>query len=69
VPPGVDEEAKSFYQSQLREKVSVLVVKAIKIYEQSLQMAQRVGEKNEWVERTSMSLERMKTLYLSQKEG
>lgn len=69
VPPGVDEEAKSFYQNQLREKVSVLVVKAIKIYEQSLQMAQRVGEKNEWVEKTSLSLERMKTLYLSQKEG
>lgn len=69
VPPGVDDEAKAYYQTQLREKVSVLVVKAIKIYEQSLQMAQRVGEKNEWVERTSVSLERMKSLYLSQKEG
>lgn len=69
VPPDLDEEAKNVYLEELRKRVSVLVVKAIKVYEQSLQMAQRVGEKNEWVDQTTKSLERMKTLYLAELEG
>ncbi|MCK6545669.1 tetratricopeptide repeat protein [Myxococcota bacterium] len=64
VPPGLGDEAKEFYLTEIRKKIGVLVSKAIKIYEQSLEMAARVGEKNEWVERTSKSLERMKSLYL-----
>jgi tetratricopeptide (TPR) repeat protein len=66
VPPGLGEEAKEYYLSEIKKKVGVLVTKAIKIYEQSLEMATRVGEKNEWVERTSKSLERMKSLYIDQ---
>lgn len=69
VPPDLDKEEKSVYLELLRKRVSVLVVKAIKVYEQSLQMAQRVGEKNEWVDQTSKSLERMKSLYLAELEG
>jgi hypothetical protein len=64
VPPGLSEEGKAFYLGEVRKKVAVLVTKAITIYEQSLEMATRVGEKNEWVERASKSLERMKSLYL-----
>jgi tetratricopeptide (TPR) repeat protein len=69
VPPDLDDEAKKVYLEELRAKIGVLVVKAIKVYEQSLEMAQRVGEQNEWVERTSRSLERMKSLYLAELGG
>ncbi len=64
VPPSLDSDSQELYSKELRKRVSVLVLKAIQVYERSLQMAQRVGEKNEWVEKTSESLERMKTLYL-----
>lgn len=63
-PPGLSDETREFYAGELRKRVGVLVTKAIQVYEQSLEMATRVGEKNEWVERTSKSLERMKSLYL-----
>jgi tetratricopeptide (TPR) repeat protein len=69
VPPELDEEASKAYRAQLREKIGVLVVKAIQVYERSLEMANRVGEKNEWVERTTRSLERMKSLYLESLDG
>ena len=69
VPADVTGDAKDIYVEELRERVKVLVVKAINVYEQSLAMAQRVGERNEWVERTSQSLERMKSLYLSAFQG
>lgn len=65
IPPDLEGEARSIYVEEVQKKVSVLVVKAIKVYEMSLEMAERVGESNEWVERTNRSLERMKTLYRS----
>lgn len=68
-PPGISEGATDFYREELKKRIAVLVTKAIKIYEQSLEMATRVGEKNEWVERTSKSLERMKSLYLESFSG
>lgn len=63
-PPGIDAEATSYYREELQAKVAVLVKKAIDVYERSLDMATRVGEQNEWVERTEKALERMKTLAL-----
>lgn len=63
-PQGLSEDGKAYYVAEVRKKVAVLVSKAIEIYERSLEMAGRVGEKNEWVERTTRSLERMKDLAL-----
>jgi tetratricopeptide (TPR) repeat protein len=64
VPPGLSDGAKEEYLNLVRERISVLVSKAIQIYERSLEMAERVGERNEWVERTAAALERMKALAL-----
>lgn len=69
VPNGLSEGGKEYYLGEVRKKVGILVSKAIKIYEQSLEMAGRVNEKNEWVERTSKSLERMKSLYIESIAG
>ncbi|MEM1023387.1 MAG: tetratricopeptide repeat protein [Myxococcota bacterium] len=63
VPESLDESAKMVYREELRKRVRVLVKKAIRVYEMSKEMAERVGEKNEWVERTNASLQRMKDLY------
>lgn len=68
-PPDLPEGAKELYIAELREKLSVLVSKAMMVYERSLEMAERVGEKNEWVERTERALERMKTLALANLKG
>lgn len=69
IPPGLPQESKPYYIGALKEKIGVLVSKAIQIYERSLEMAERVGEKNEWVERTSRALERMKALALEAIRG
>ena len=69
VPPELTEEQRIFYREELKKRVSVLVMKAIKVYETSLAMARRVGEDNDWVEKTSASLERMKSLYIAELDG
>jgi len=66
VPPELTEDQKQAYREELQKRVGVLVTKAINVYEMSLEMAERVGQKNEWVDKTSESLERMKRLYLAQ---
>ncbi|MEM7678013.1 MAG: tetratricopeptide repeat protein [Myxococcota bacterium] len=43
VPTDLKDDARSVYRDELRDRVSVLVMKAIKVYESSLQMARRVG--------------------------
>lgn len=69
VPESLSEEAKQVYREELQSRVKVLVVKAIKVYEMSKEMAERVGEQNQWVERTKSALERMKSLYLASSEA
>lgn len=69
VPPDLPSDSKPYYVDSLKEKIGVLVSKAIQVYERSLEMAERVGEKNEWVERTSRALERMKALALEAIRG
>jgi len=66
VPEDLEADAKAIYLEELRKRIAVLVRKAIMVYERSLAMAQRVGESNEWVERTSKALERMKALALNE---
>lgn len=65
VPPGLEPDVAEVYREELRNRVSVLVKKAIQVYEMNREMAERVGEQNEWVEKTSVALERMKRLYLA----
>lgn len=69
VPPELAAGAAEIYREELRKRVSVLVKKAIRVYEMNREMAERIGEQNEWVERTSLALERMKKLYLETAEG
>ena len=65
VPQGLDEGAADIYREEVRDRVSILVEKAIRVYEMNRAMAERIGEDNEWVQRTTAALERMKALYLA----
>ena len=69
LPPDLPADAEPYYRELLTEKISVLVSKAIQVYERSLEMASRVGEQNEWVERTARALERMPALAVAAIRG
>jgi tetratricopeptide (TPR) repeat protein len=64
LPRGLTEEQRGLYQEELGKKVRNLISKAIRIYEQTLSTAQRVGAKNSYVERTEQALERLRKLLL-----
>jgi tetratricopeptide (TPR) repeat protein len=63
-PTDLTHEQVAMYNQEVRNKVSVLLRKAVKIYEEACAMAQRTGLKSSWIERMQESLERIKKLYL-----
>jgi len=64
LPRGLTEDQRAIYQAELRKKVRNLVQKAIRIYEETLSVAQRTGAQNAYVEKTQAALERMRRLLL-----
>jgi len=50
---------------KLRKKVRVLMAKAIRIYEETLAIARRVGAQSDYVERIRAALDRVKKLLLA----
>ncbi|HLQ33200.1 MAG TPA: hypothetical protein VK457_10970 [Chloroflexota bacterium] len=49
----------------MRKKVRVLMAKAIRIYEETLAIARRVGAQSDYVERIRAALDRVKKLLLA----
>jgi len=56
------------YRQELRKKVRVLVTKAITIYERTLEAAERIGAQNTFVEKTKLSLQKMRDLLMADAE-
>ncbi len=62
VPPELTPDQADLYRRELRKKVAILVRKAIKTYETTINMARRTGADNVWVGKTEQSLQRMQDL-------
>ncbi len=63
-PEELDVEQADVYQEEVRNKVNVLVKKALKIYEQALMIGHSTGGDNVWVKQLQASIERLKQIYL-----
>ena len=64
VPPELTGEAREVYLDEVRKQVKNLLQKAITIHEKNVLMAERIGEKNEWVRRSNEQMEQLKKLLM-----
>lgn len=64
VPPSLVGEARDVYLEEVRKQVKNLLQKAITIHEKNVMMAERIGEKNDWVRRSNEQLEQLKRLVM-----
>lgn len=60
VPPKLTGEAKDIYLEEVRKKVRPLLEKALAFHEKNLLMAERVGESNDWVRRSTAELDQLR---------
>ena len=64
VPPELTAAQAQIYEQEVRNRVRILLKKAIRIYEKSL-LAGRAAESARWVQRLEASLNRLQGLYLA----
>ena len=67
LPDDLTEEEKDVYEEMVKERIAVLLRKAVRIWEMTMRMSIRSGADNIWVERTAGSIARIKQ-YLSEEE-
>jgi len=68
-PRELDPAAAGVYREELRKKIRVLLSKAIAIYEETLEAAQRLGAQTPFVEETRERLKRIKDLLVADSEA
>src|SRR5690606_9439023 len=66
VPVDLDADQTAIYLEELRDRVRVLVTKAIDAYEKTLTTAERVGATNPFVNQARAELGRMKALLVEE---
>lgn len=69
LPRGLTEDQRALYQEALRDKVKNLVSKAIRAYDETLDLAQRTGATSDYVQKTARALDRMRKLLLDAPRG
>ena len=68
-PADLDEEAREIYLDILRERVRVLLEKAVLQWERTLKLAIRLGLDNEWIERTTRDLDKIREILVIEAAG
>jgi tetratricopeptide (TPR) repeat protein len=64
-PADLDDDGQRMFRKVLRDKVLILLEKAIRVWQSTADMAIRTGADNEWVEKTRASLARVKSYVLA----
>ncbi len=66
-PEDLDEEAKEVYIEVLKERIRVLLKKAVVQWERTLKMARRLNLSNEWIEQTTKELAEVRAILTLEK--
>lgn len=64
VPPELTSEQREVYEQEVRARVSVLVKKAILVYERTLLVGRGSSDAGPWVQKLETALDRLRALYL-----
>ncbi len=69
MPEGLDAEERVIYLDILKQRIRVLLTKAVRQWERVLKMAERLDLKNEWVDRTRRDLDEVRRLLVLDPRG
>jgi len=62
VPDDLDDEGRAIYFDELRRRIAPVLKRAAEVYRKNLEMAARIGARNEWIERTEAGLRKVEAL-------
>jgi hypothetical protein len=64
-PPEVPPEGADFYRQEMRKRVRVLLTKAVRAYEETLDAAERLGASGLFIEQAKQGLEKVKEMLVA----
>ena len=62
IPEALQGDAREVYREEVKKKVRNLLLKAVAFHEKNVLLAERTGEKNDWVRRSNAELEELRRL-------
>lgn len=65
-PDDLTDDQKKLFKEFLRDRVLILLEKAVKVWGATAEMAQRTGQQNLWVDKTQASLDRVREYVIAQ---
>ncbi len=68
VPTELTTEQTEIYHEEVRRRIQILVVKALKIYEQALTVGRSAATAADWNQKLERAIERLKSIYLAESE-
>ena len=68
MPPELTQEEQDVYEEMVKERIAVLLRKAVRVWQMTMRMAVRTGADNIWVNRTAESIARVKGYLEAEKE-
>lgn len=66
IPDELTDEQKEIYKEELKKKISILITKAVRVYEATIDVGKRTGLDSKWIFYAQEHMERLKRLFIEE---
>lgn len=66
IPEELTDEQKEIYMEELKKRISVLITKAVRVYEATIDVGIRSGLNSRWIEYAKEHMDRLKNLFVKE---
>ncbi len=66
IPEELTDEQKEIYKEELKNKISVLITKAVRVYEATIDVGKRTGMDSKWIGYAKEHMEKLKNLFIEE---
>ncbi|MCX7958541.1 MAG: tetratricopeptide repeat protein [Deltaproteobacteria bacterium] len=66
IPEELTDEQKEIYKEELKKKIAVLITKAVRVYEATIDVGKRTGMDSKWISYAKEHMEKLKELFIEE---
>ncbi|MCX7944189.1 MAG: tetratricopeptide repeat protein [Deltaproteobacteria bacterium] len=66
IPEELTDEQKEIYKEELKKRISVLITKAVRVYEATIDVGKRTGMNSKWISYAKEHMEKLKNLFIEE---
>lgn len=66
IPEELTDEQKEIYKEELKKKIAVLITKAVRVYEATIDVGKRTGMDSKWIQYAKEHMDKLKNLFIEE---